>query len=273
MSMVRIGLIVLFFFVFSFNGMSQDSDSIQTTSISLETQMLNISDPVMAVEEEPKEDRPPLFNRIWGPIGLSLLSVDLMRDSAKYGLQELARSFVADTFRTHVDDWLLWGPIPVMYGADLFKVPAKNTVWNQTKFLIISEAGTAAITWGLKLGLGIQRPNNGAFTAYPSGHTSQAFCQSQVLFNEFRDTAPLLAASGFLFSVPVAALRVLNNRHWVPDVLLGAGVAMLVTNLVYHFEPLKDWNPFKRKKNKTSEMMLVPSFRNDFMGARFQLRF
>ena len=223
------------------------------------------------------KDKPPLFNRMWGPLGLSLMSVDLMRDSAKYGLQKLVRSTVSDTFRTHVDDWLLWGPIPIMYGADLFKVPAKNTVWNQTKFLIISEAGTAALTWGLKLGLGIQRPNNGTHNAYPSGHTSQAFCQSQVLFNEFRDTAPLLAASGFLFSVPVGVLRVLNNRHWVPDVLLGAGIGMLVTNLVYHFEPLKNWNPFdknrkKKKVGKTEkQLMFVPSFRADFKGFNLRL--
>ncbi len=224
-------------------------------------------------------EKPTLFNRIWGPIGLSILSIDLMRDSTKYGLQDLVRSVVSDTFRTRVDDWLLWGPIPIMYAADLFKVPAKNTVWNQTKFLIISEAGTAAITWGLKLALPIKRPNNGTPNSYPSGHTSQAFCQSQVLFNEFRETAPLLAASGFLFSVPVATLRVLNNRHWVPDVLLGAGIAMLVTNLVYHFEPLKNWNPFKRKNKKTkvnkseSQLMFVPSFREDFKGFHLSLSF
>lgn len=222
------------------------------------------------------QKKDPLFNRMWAPIGLSLISVDLMRDSAKYGLQKLVRSTVSDTFRTHLDDWLLWGPIPIMYGADLFKVPAKNTVWNQTKFLIISEIGTSALTWGLKLGLRIERPDNGALDAYPSGHTSQAFCQSQVLFNEFRETAPLLAASGFLFSVPVAALRVLNNRHWVPDVLLGAGVAILVTNLVYHFEPLKDWNPFEKRRKKKAlrnekKLMFIPSFRSDFKGFNLRL--
>jgi len=219
--------------------------------------------------------KPPLFNRIWGPIGLGIVSVDLLRDSTKYGLQEMARSFVADTFRTHVDDWIHYAPILTMYGADLFHVPAKNTVWNQTKYLIISEAVTSGIVLGLKYSLRIQRPNNGAANAYPSGHTSQAFVQSQVLFNEFRETAPLLAASGFLFSIPTGALRILNDRHWVPDVLLGAGIGMLVTNLVYHFEPLKNWNPFNQKRESLNrvDFSFIPSMNDQFIGGRLQLQF
>lgn len=215
------------------------------------------------------------FNRAWFPLLLAATSVALMIDSTKYGLQKQVRSVVADTFRTHVDDWIHYIPILTMYTADLFKVPAKNTVWNQTKFLAISELITAGITWSLKIGLGIQRPNNGAYTAYPSGHTSQAFVQSQVLFNEFRETAPLLAASGFLFSISTGTLRVLNNKHWVPDVLLGAGIGMLVTNAVYYFEPFKNWDPFKNigKNKSTMEMNFTPSFGNNYVGGHFSLKF
>lgn len=219
--------------------------------------------------------KPKLFNRVWVPIGLSLISVDLLRDSTKYGLQTLSRSFVDNDFRTHLDDWIHYVPVVTMYTADLFHVPAKNTVWNQTKFLIMSEAITSGIVWGLKLGLGIQRPNNGSFTAYPSGHTSQAFVQSQVLFNEFRETAPLLASTGFIFSISTGALRVLNNRHWVPDVLFGAGIGMLVTNIIYHYEPLKDWNPFEKKNNRKNDMQMsfMPSFGSDYFGGNLRISF
>jgi len=222
-----------------------------------------------------KPERGNYFNRAWGPIGLAVISVDLLRDSTKYGLQDMVRSVVADTFRTHVDDWIHYVPVVTMYAADLFKVPAKNTVWNQTKFLAMSEIVTSGIVLGLKYSLGIQRPNNGAHNAYPSGHTSQAFVQSQVLFNEFRETAPLLAASGYLFAVTTGTLRILNNRHWVPDVLLGAGIGMLVTNTIYYFEPLKDWNPFDKmkRKNNTLQMQFVPSIRTDYFGGNLRLRF
>lgn len=229
---------------------------------------------IWPIEPEPIPAKVSFFERAWVPVGLTLISVDLLRDSTKYGLQKLARSFVSDTFRTHVDDYIHYVPILTMYTADLFHVPAKNTVWNQTKFLIMSEAITSGIVWGLKIGLGIQRPNNGTYNAYPSGHTSQAFVQSQVLYNEFRDTAPLLASSGFLFAISTGALRVLNNRHWVPDVLLGAGIGMLVTNTIYHFEPLKNWDPFHKNKSKNHQlnMSFIPSFSPDFVGGNLRIR-
>lgn len=229
-----------------------------------------------SVEKETHPNvKPSLFSRMWGPVGLGLISIDLMRDSTKYGLQTLARSVVADTFRTHVDDYIHYAPIIMMYAADLFRIPAKNTVWNQTKYLIMSEAITSGIVWSLKIGLGIQRPNNGTYNAYPSGHTSQAFVQSQVFFNEFRETAPLFAASGYLFAISTGALRVLNNRHWVPDVLLGAGIGMIVTNLIYHFEPLKNWDPFRKWKSNEHQldMQFMPSFSPQFMGGNLKFRF
>jgi hypothetical protein len=222
----------------------------------------------------PKEvKKPNFFSKAWVPAGLAIISLDLMRDSTKYELQKLARSMVVDTFRTHVDDWILYAPIVMMYGADLAGVPSKNTPWNQTKFLFFSEVISTAIVWGLKYGLKIQRPNNGSYNAYPSGHTSQAFVHGQTFYNEFRESAPIFASTGYLFSIATGALRVLNNRHWVPDVLLGAGIGILVTNFVYHIEPFKDWNPFKNSSTKHRlDMQLMPSIRTDYIGGNLRIR-
>lgn len=257
-SLALIGLFTLFF---ASVGSAQNDSLIKIDAV--ENVTIDLTNP-----------HDSFFSRAWLPVGLSIISVDLMRDSTKYGLQRLARSFVADTFRTHVDDYIHYVPILMMYTADLCGVPAKNNMWNQTKYLIISEAITSGIVWSLKIGLGIQRPNNGTYNAYPSGHTSQAFVQSQVLYNEFRETAPLLAASGHLFSVATGALRVLNNRHWVPDVLLGAGIGILVTNVIYYFEPLKNWNPFQKKRTNLNrlDVSFTPSFNGNYVGGQFRIR-
>lgn len=242
-------------FLYSLQGFAQNNSSVKDSSFIYKA-----------------SEKPNYFNRAWGPIALGVISIDLMRDSTKYGLQDIARSFVSDSFYTHLDDYIHYAPILTMYTADLFKVPAKNSVWNQTKYLIMSELITSGIVLTLKHTLKIRRPNNGAYNAYPSGHTSQAFVQSQVLFNEFRETAPLLAASGFLFSIPTGALRVLKNKHWVPDVFMGAGIAMLVTNTIYHFEPLKNWNPFKNRKTDLS-MRFIPNVNSEYVGGQFKLQF
>jgi len=219
----------------------------------------------------PKKDRGSYFDVAWAPVGLSLLSASLMLDSSKYGLQTLIRD-PFNGWETNADDYLQYVPIAIMYTADLFKVPARNDSWDQTKFLAMSELGTSAIVQALKYSLKIQRPNNGAYNSYPSGHASQAFVTSQVLYNEFRETNKLLAYSGFLFSIPTGALRIVNNRHWVPDVLLGAGIAMLVTNTIYYFEPLKNWDPFQKKKRKT-QIGFVPTWNDDYIGGHLTLKF
>lgn len=225
-----------------------------------------------------KNTRGSYFDVTWAPVGLSLLSVSLMTDSSKYGLQTLIRQ-PFNGYETNLDDYIQYAPIALMYTADLFHVPAKNNAWNQTKFLAMSELGTSAIVQLLKYSLKVQRPNNGSYNSYPSGHTSQAFVASQVLFNEYRETNKFLACSGFLFSISTGTLRIVNNRHWVPDVLLGAGIAMLVTNTVYYFEPLKNWTPrlFNRrnsetKKNKT-QLGFIPTWNDDYIGGYLTLNF
>ena len=105
--------------------------------------------------------------------------------------------------------------------------------------------------------VGKQRPGNSdRFTSFPSGHTSRAFVTSSVLYEEFKDSNPIMAYSGYSFAVATAGLRVTNNAHYVSDVLVGAGVGILITKLVYYFDPLIEWNPFKASKN----VVFLPSF-------------
>jgi hypothetical protein len=217
------------------------------------------------------QQRPHFIARAWAPATLGILSVTLMTDSSKYGLQTLIQQ-PFNGFETDIDDYLQYTPIALMYAADLFHVKSKNTVWNQTKFLAMSELGTMIIVQAIKYTLRIERPDHSKFNSYPSGHTSQAFVASQVLFNEYRETNKFLAYSGFLFSISTGTLRIVNNRHWVPDVLLGAGIGMLVTNLIYHYEPFKAWNPFS-KKNRKIETGFYPSLREDYIGGYLTFKF
>ena len=150
---------------------------------------------------------------------------------------------------TRVDNWLQWSPGAVMYSADIFTNRHRNNVFNQTKFLCISLLATSAVTQLIKVSTHVIRPNGGSLS-FPSGHTSNAFAGATVLFREYCDYNLLVASSGYLLSTTTGILRITNNRHWVPDVLVGAGIGILVTNLVYYLEPLKNWDPFKLSKKE-----------------------
>ncbi len=187
----------------------------------------------------------------------------------KENLQEKITTAFPD-FQTDVDDFLQYVPILTMYTADLFKVESKNDVFTQTKILLISAIATNAVTFGLKHAIGETRPNERDDLSFPSGHTSNAFMMATILFHEFKETKPVLAYSGFVFASATGALRVLNNEHWVSDVLVGAGIGIIVTDLVYRFEPLKNWNPFKNDKIST---IISPSYKENTVGLYANIRF
>ncbi len=162
---------------------------------------------------------------------------------------------------THLDDYLQFAPVGMMYLADLMHIPSKNNAFNQTKFLGISEVLTIGIVVGVKKLSHVTRPDGSANNSFPSGHTAQAFVAGNVLFQEFKDSKPWLAYSGFVIASTTGVLRMTNNRHWISDVLTSAGLATIVTQLVYHFEPLKNWNPFEH-----SNVTCLPKIGDSGMG-------
>jgi hypothetical protein len=157
---------------------------------------------------------------------------------------------------TKIDNWLQWSPGAVMYTADIFTKKHRNNLFNQTKYLCISLLATSAITQLIKVTTHVTRPNGGSLS-FPSGHTSNSFAGATVLFQEYRDYNLLIASSGYVLSSATGILRITNNRHWVPDVLAGAGLGIIITNLVYYFEPLKNWDPFKLSKNE--RLTIIPA--------------
>ena len=182
---------------------------------------------------------------------LSLITTGVIVNNSPFekDLQSDIRTKLGRDFHFKIDDYFQYVPIAEMYLADVFHIEAKNHWFDQTKYLVISNMITAAITHALKRTTLKTRPDFSTEHSFPSGHTSFSFTNASVLMHEFKDSTPVLAYSGYFFSTTTAAFRVLNNRHWLSDVLVGAGIGILVTEIVYYFEPLKNFNPFKKNNN------------------------
>ncbi len=63
---------------------------------------------------------------------------------------------------------------------------------------------------------------NDEFNSLPSGHTSVAFSVAGVIWR--RTDNKLLRVSSLLLASSVALARIYLDRHWLSDVILGAGV-------------------------------------------------
>ena len=183
-------------------------------------------------------------------VPLSLIGIGLIVNNSQFekNLETDLRNSVGNDYQTPIDDYLLFVPIVQMYAADAFGMKAKNDWFDQTKYLIISNVVSTGISELLKATITKTRPDGDPYS-FPSGHSTIAFTNAAVLQNEFQETSTVYAYSGYAFAATTGVFRMLNNKHYVSDVLVGAGIGILVTQLVYHFEPLKNFNPFKKSKN------------------------
>jgi len=198
-------------------------------------------------------------------IGLSLI---INNSNFEKRFQTNLRKKVGNNFESTIDNYLQFMPIVEMYSADILSMKAKNHWFDQTKYLLISNFISSTATHILKTRINKKRPNC-SHQSFPSGHTTVAFTNACVLYNEFKKISPVLAYSGYAFATTTGSFRIINNEHYLSDVLVGAGIGILSAELVYYLEPLKNFNPFKKTRNIT----FVPQINKDDYGFYFAWNF
>jgi len=214
-------------------------------------------------------EKKPLWSKSIIPLTLGITALSINCLPIKQDIHNSIRT-PFNGYTTSIDDYIQYIPIGLMYTADVFKLKTEHSIWNQTKLLFLSELSVGAVIQILKHSLKVERPDQSSNNSFPSGHTGQTFVAAQVLRNEFKNTQPLLAYSGYLFATSTGVLRVVNNKHWLPDVLMSAGIGILMTNIIYHYEPFKNWNPFKKKKSDLS-LKVYPTFNDQYTGVNIKL--
>jgi hypothetical protein len=156
-------------------------------------------------------------------------------------------------FHTSVDNYLMHAPIAIVYGLNIAGIKGKNDFKNRTILLVKSEAIMAALTFSFKSLTKIKRPDTDEEESFPSGHTAQAFATATFMAKEYGDQSVWYTIGAYGIATSVGAMRILNNRHWVSDVLAGAGIGILSTNLAYLTHRYR-W------KNKSSQLTVVPAY-------------
>ncbi len=197
------------------------------------------------------DKKKPLYSKLVVPSVLILSGTILTGSQREKDWQVAIRNKVGNDYHFGLDDYVQYAPYAQIYLGDLMGIKAKNHWFDQTKNIFFGGMVTLVITHSLKRGVGKLRPDGSSTHSFSSGHTATAFLGGTMLYHEYKESSMLYASSGYLFSTTAGSLRVMNNRHWVSDVLAGAGIGILVGNLIYHIEPLRNWNPFKNTKNIT----------------------
>gem|GEM_PF-874546 len=155
-------------------------------------------------------------------------------DDAKINKYEIAEERNEHYVNFHVtaDDYLQFAPIAAAYGLEFTNLKSKDNLLNKTLKLAKSELMMMAIVYPLKIITHGARPDSGAPTTFPSGHTAQAFLAATFLDEQYRHLSKWISIGGYAVATSVGISRILNNRHWISDVLAGAGIGILSVKMV-----------------------------------------
>jgi membrane-associated phospholipid phosphatase len=166
-------------------------------------------------------------------------------------------------FHTGADNYLQYAPIAAVYGLNLAGVKGQHDFRNRTALLIKSELIMTAIVFPLKKLTAVPRPDTGTPNSFPSGHTAQAFAAATFLHKEFGHDHPLYSVLAYATATGVGMMRVMNNRHWASDVLAGAGIGILATNIAYLTHHVK---PSRHNRHSSADIVVSPTYTYQALG-------
>jgi hypothetical protein len=160
-------------------------------------------------------------------IGLSAITWQDSKDV------RMARNRYIPDFHNELDDYMQYAPAVTAFALNVSGVKGRN------------KPVRAAISWGggmliegilvnsIKYSTRVRRPDGTSRNSFPSGHTATAFMSASFLHKEYAHVNPLYSVLGYTMSSYTGISRSLNNRHWLSDILAGAGIGILSTELSY----------------------------------------
>lgn len=175
-------------------------------------------------------------------------------------------------FRRHVDDYMQYAPAVAMFSMKACGVKGRSS-WSR---MLVSDAFSALIMGGvintLKHTTHVVRPDGSNTHSFPSGHTATAFMTATMLTKEYGYKSPLIGIGAYGLASATGLMRMANNKHWLSDVLTGAGVGVLSTEMGYFLADLifKD-KGLQIKDNLYDKYLTNPSFIGLYMGGNIPL--
>ncbi len=255
--------------IFSIKGNAQDTiqqtktDSIQLDSIPKQT--FNPEDKVYHFND--KKLIIPATLITYGSLSLAIPALDNLNKSTQNEILE------DKTKGNKFDNYTQYLPAAAVYGLNLAGVQGKHNLRDRTIIFATSQIINTGLVMGLKHAVQEERPDGTNNLSFPSGHTANAFSTAQFMFREYQDSNFWLSLAGYPLAAFTGVYRVINNRHWVGDVVAGAGIGILSTELAYWLFPtINNWFSAKNKESKIATMVF-PVYQNNQAGVGLVMRF
>lgn len=195
-----------------------------------------------------------------------------LSDGAFHKFNHSVRDFAADIRGRHyfrADDYIQYLPVISYVGLGAAGVDCRHSIKER-----IAAGATAYIAMGImvnavKFTVNEKRPDSNAMNSFPSGHTATAFMGAELVRQEY---GPVVSIGAYTVATSVGLLRIYNDRHWLNDVLAGAGIGILSARIGYWMLPVyRKW--FKWSNTATIAMLPSYDFHTQSIGIGFAASF
>lgn len=200
-------------------------------------------------------------------IGVPLVVGALIIKSEDDHFRRLRNDYLP-VFEWHYDDYAQYLPAVVMLGLKAGGVQGRSS-WGRMlgadAFSVAIMAGTVNL---LKNSSDVERPDGSNRHSFPSGHTATAFMTATMMSKEYGGRSPWYSVGAYTLATATGLTRMANNKHWLSDVLAGAGIGILATELGYFLADLiwKDRGLNQFDVLETFDRMNRPSFFGVYLG-------
>lgn len=211
-------------------------------------------------------EKPFNLKKIVVPAGLigggAIIKMPLIENN----LQKNTKKIFGGNFHTRVDDYTQYLPLVGIFSGHFLGLKSEHTYKQIATNIVISSLITGGIVTFSKNEFSSMRPDNSARNSFPSGHSALSFNLATIQFLEYKNSNIWYAGSGFLIATATACMRVANNRHWVGDILAGAGTGMAIAIIINYWNPLINLNLLKKVFSKKSSSIGFPIINKNSYG-------
>lgn len=203
-----------------------------TTNAQIQNSSSNLNTP-----ENIEFDKTPFMKKDW--VKMTTAPVLLFAGSAatwheRTNIRNIRNRYIP-SFDIGYDDYLQYAPTATVYALKLAGVTGRNNTLRATISYASSLAIMGILVNTVKYTAKVERPDQSANNSFPSGHTAMAFTNASFLHKEYGMVSPGYSIGGYSVATFTGIGRYLNNRHWVSDILAGAGIGILSSELGYFF--------------------------------------
>lgn len=158
-------------------------------------------------------------------------------------------------FENHLDDYAQFFPFVAIYGFEIAGMKPRTDFKNRTAILVKGQLVNLGLVYILKKSLKEPRPDGTAYS-FPSGHTANVFAGATMLAIEYGENHKWVPYAAYGVATTVGAMRMINNKHYISDVLFGAGLGILSMKAAYWTHQYK-WN---RPKSARDPLTILYSY-------------